>query len=798
MPNLYPLRTLILAIAAIGALHAQAQLNITQTGHLSYQDLRSSDLSNLWGYVDEEGNEYALVGVNGIEGQNNTGGFSVVNVNDPANPVEVFFTPGPNSIWREIKTWGDHAYITTEAEAGLTIVDLSPLPQSTDLPVTLYQAPDWITSHSLFIDEHGKLFLNGSNRGNGGCIIYDLTQDPEAPVEVGEYDQWYVHDCYARGDTLYAAHIYDGFFSIVDVSDPSDPQLLGTMNTPSLFTHNCWLDDSGQYLFTTDEKPNSFLASYDVSDPTDVQYLDKLQTDPGSNAIIHNTYWLNGYVVQSYYTEGVSIYDVHDPTNIVEVGRFDTSPLTGDGFDGAWGVYPFLPSGRLLVSDIQEGLFILEPTYVQACLLQGLISDANTSAPVNGATVTLDGTTASDLTDGFDGQYATGWATAGTYSVTVSAPGYVGQTVPGVVLTNGSVTTQDVELVPLTPFNVAGTVIEAGTGTPVAAATVVLSNETYQFSATTDANGQFSIPNAFAGDYQGLAGHWGHHTVCIDLPGLADGTPALIIELPTGYADDFALDLGWTSTSEASSGDWVREVPVGTNFGQQAVAPGEDAANDCGELAYVTGNGGGEAGDDDVDQGTVELASPAFDATLTTDPWIRYYRWWYTGGGNSDSNDELVIKLDNGGDLFTVETLDLDAPDQAAWVMHQFRIADLTTPTANMRLIVSTGDDDPGHLVEAGLDRFEVLPESPFLTVPETAPQDMLLFPDPSDGACTLLAPGISGRVRVLDARGRQVLAPVRFNGGSLALRIDAGAGLYLVRIDQDNGAVRTLRMVVR
>ena len=105
--------------------------------------------------------------------------------------------------------------------------------------------------------------------------------------------------------------------------DPAHPVLLGSQPTPNNFTHNCWLDDSGQYLFTTDEKPNSFLAAYDVSDPTDILPLDKLQTDPGSDAIIHNTYWLNGYVVQSYYTEGVSIYDVHDPTNIIEVGRFE-------------------------------------------------------------------------------------------------------------------------------------------------------------------------------------------------------------------------------------------------------------------------------------------------------------------------------------------------------------------------------------------------------------------------------------------------------------------------------------------
>lgn len=788
-----------LALSAITVQLASAQLNITQLGHITYQDTRNSDLSNLWGYVDEEGNEYALVGVNGDDNEQNSGGFAVVNVTDPANPVEIFFTPGPNSIWREIKTWGDHAYITTEAEAGLMIVDLSPLPQSTDLPVTVFQGDGWITSHSLFIDENGLLYLNGANRGNGGIIFYDLTQDPEVPVEVGEYQDYYVHDCFARGDTLYAAHILDGFFTIVDISDPAAPDVLGQMETPNQFTHNCWLDDSGQYLFTTDEKPNSFLASYDVSDPTDVLPLDQLQTDPGSNAIIHNTYWLNDYVVQSYYTEGVSIYDVSHPANIVEVGHYDTSPFTGEGFNGAWGVYPYLPSGNLLVSDIEGGLYILGPTYTQACWLEGLITNASTSVPVDQATVTLIGTTAFDVTDQFDGFYSTGWAVAGTYEVLVSAPGYLSQTVQGVVLANGQVTVLDVQLVPLVPFTLAGQVIEEGTNAPIAAAQVNLRNDIYDFSTTTDASGGFNVPGVFAGEYLISAGHWGHHTVCLNAQELTQSTPALNITLPRGYADDFALELGWTATGDASSGDWVRDVPIGTMNNNDPCAPGVDVDGDCGEQAYVTGNGGGGAGEDDVDNGFQRLESPVFDATLTTDPWIRYYRWWYTGGGNSVSNDAVLFQLDNGDTLVTIEARDVDTPDMSEWVMKQFQVSAYAAPTANMKFIVYTADEDPGHLVEVGLDRFEVLPESPFLNVADgQSLADVKLYPDPSDGAFTVEAPGIIGRVRVFDTHGTEVSTARRINGGSLTMELGAAAGLYLVRIEADNGEVRSLRMVVR
>ncbi|MEZ4738068.1 MAG: hypothetical protein R2818_01620 [Flavobacteriales bacterium] len=189
-----------------------------------------------------------------------------------------------------MKVWEDHAYITTEANGGgITIVDLSPLPQSTALTATVFFDPAWETSHALFIDENGRLFIFGAGEGNGGAIMYDLAQDPMAPVRVGEYDPLYIHDGYARGDTLYAGHILNGFFSIVDVSDPAAPVLLGTQITPNAFTHNVWLDDSGDHLFTTDERTNAYVGSYDVSDPGDIQFLDKLQSDFPARAPFRTT-----------------------------------------------------------------------------------------------------------------------------------------------------------------------------------------------------------------------------------------------------------------------------------------------------------------------------------------------------------------------------------------------------------------------------------------------------------------------------------------------------------------------------
>ena len=74
---------------------------------------------------------------------------------------------------------------------------------------------------------------------------------------------------------------------------------------------------------------------------------------------IHNIYIRpeTNLVIMSYYIDGTRVLDISDPTNPVEVGYFDTSDLTGL-FDGNWGTYAYLPSGYIISSDRQNGLFI--------------------------------------------------------------------------------------------------------------------------------------------------------------------------------------------------------------------------------------------------------------------------------------------------------------------------------------------------------------------------------------------------------------------------------------------------------
>lgn len=760
-------------------LSANAQLNLSHLSTLPYVDNDNNvrELSDCWGYVDEADNEYALVGV--------FDGFSLVDVSDPANPNELLYIPGAETIWRDLKTWGDYAYVTNEGDNGLLIVDLSPLPGGPVLQSVNYTGNNFpfTTAHNLYIDENGYCYVFGANYSEGGCIILDLNQNPMAPVEVGVYDEFYIHDGFTRGDTLWFGAINDGFAGLADVSDKANPVTMGTWETPNVFSHNIWPSDNGIYSFTTDEVSGGYIAAYDVTNVTDAEELDRFQSSPGSGVIPHNTHFLDNYLITSYYSDGISIVDVARPHNMIDVGNYDTAPnYSGDGFNGAWGVYPFLPSGNLLVADIEEGLQVLAPQYVRGCYLEGTVTDSVCGIPLSNVTVQIVGSNYPEQT-AFDGQYATGIATAGTYDVTFHKPGYQSLTVQGVSLTNGQLTALDVTMYSPQTFALLGSVERQGVG--LAGASVLLQNDSLSYSFTTDNAGAFDQCNVVAANYQATITKWGYQSQCINVS-LDETNNALDVELELGYYDDFSTHLGWTTGGTAGDGYWTRANPVGTSFGGAASHPENDLDSDCNDKAFTTGNAGGQAGNDDVDDGYVELVSPEMDLTLYADPRVEYYYWFFNDGGNSAPNDFMRVYLTDGTD--TVQVHEVDNNDSTSvWTHHSVTVTDFMPKSTEMHLIVRAYDTDPGHLVEAGIDGFSVIDGSGVpISVDEFAGQTQLsVYPNPCNDVLTVaLQDATQATVELLDLHGRIVLVPQQMQRGYVQLNTQQLAnGVYVLRV---------------
>lgn len=685
-----------------------SQLNMSLLSHIPY----SQSVNDIWGWVDpDDGTEYALVGT--------ATGLSIVSLADPANATEVKFVPGANSTWRDIKSWGDFVYVTNETANGLMVVDMTDAPNnitSTDWAPALPGLGTLKSCHNLFIDEFGYCYLAGSNINSGGVLIVDVFSNPGNPEFVSAMPSTYSHDVYARNNRVYSSQIFNGDLAIYDVTDKQNVTLLASQQTPFNFTHNSWLNDAGDVVFTTDEKANAPVTAYDISDLDNIVELDEYRpiATLGEGVIPHNVHVWNDWLVTSYYTDGGIIIDAARPDNLIEVGNFDTFFGAGAGFNGAWGLYPFLPSGIVLVSDIGNGLYVLGATYVRAAYLEGNVTDAITGLPINNASIAIDSEQPNLANTDLSGDYKTGQALAGTFDVNFSAAGYESKTVQA-TLDNGVLTILDVQLTPISSFQVSGQTIKAADGSPVEGAIVVVSNDQFNFTATTDANGNFAFPGIFAGQYDIYAGKWGYLAVSMSNFSISGATDISPILLEPGYQDDFILDLGWQATGNATTGLWERGEPVGTTFGGSFSNPDKDIDGDLGDQCYVTGNGGGGAGDDDVDNGTVTLTSPPMDLTTLVEPAVTYYDWFFNDGGNGAPNDKLKVRINNGMTEVVIETI---SSTTNGWTgPKEIKLSDFIAITDNMRIIFETSDlPTSGHLVEAAVDAFLVIDLGDLLT----------------------------------------------------------------------------------
>lgn len=786
-------KILLLSTLCLSFFSMTAQLNVSFVGDLSY----SEELSDIWGYAAPDGTEYALVGV--------FDGTSIVSLADPANPTEVGFIPGANSKWRDIKTFGDFAFVTTDVGTdGLLVIDMTNLPTSFDSYYWKPQLPNLGTlsrCHNLYIDEDGWMYLAGCNINNGAVMIFDVFTDSYNPVFVNNVQGSYAHDVFTKENIMYSSNLTNGL-RIYDVTDKTNLQLEGVQTTPFNFTHNAWATDDNNFVFTTDELADAPVGSYDVSNLNDIKEMDQFRptTTLGAGVIPHNAHVWGNFVIVSYYSDGCIILDATHPDNLIEVGNFDTFIPFNTGFNGAWGAYPYLPSGLILVSDIQSGLYVLEPNYVQGCYLEGEVTDANTSASISGAEITINAPAPNiDYSDN-SGEYKTGQAIPGTFDVTFTKNGYYPLTTSA-VFENGVITTLDVQMTPLAIIDMVGNTLKAADGSSLANVVVVAQSSTGEiFSTTSNLNGTFTLNNIFEGDYQFYAGRWGYfHTV--EVLSINPNNNSVTLSLSEGYQDDFFFDFNWEINNSAQSGEWELGEPIGTIYQGSQSNPNLDVEGDLGIECYITGNGGGGGGSDDIDDGITQLISPIMDLTTYNQPIVKYQTWFYNDGGfGSTPNDDFVISVSNGIDEVILETI---TESTSEWRPESsFIISDFIDITNDMTMIFTAQDQPEGHIVEAGLDAFIVVEGMPSSTADlEAKGIDFSIYPNPF-GEKTFVELDFENQFNNAEVKAFNVLGQTVevLNIKNSTNRIEVGqnwnAGIYLITLEVDEKTLQTLKLV--
>ena len=338
--------------------------------------------SGSWVYVDTARNrEYALLGA--------SGGTAIFDITE--QPIkELFFIRGPFSNWREITVLGDHAYVVTEGTGvgeGMQVIDLNFLPTAARL-VTTYTTT-FTTGHIIQRDIYSEapyVYVNGAC-SSCGINILDVST-PESPRQVGLYNPgYYIHDCHVKGDFLYAAAFFEGTIDIVDISDKTRPVLIAQIEDPGGNTHSSWLTEDDQYLIISDELDGLPARIWNIAD---LENMFEVATyTANENSLTHNPYVRGDYAFFSHNTEGIRAVDIKDPRLPLEVGFYDTFDRPSGGFNGLWSACPYLPSGKIIGGDRDEGLFVWTFNNTVANRIYVTILDASTNTPVNGVDLTI-------------------------------------------------------------------------------------------------------------------------------------------------------------------------------------------------------------------------------------------------------------------------------------------------------------------------------------------------------------------------------------------------------------------------
>lgn len=380
-----------------GSVNGMACQNVDLLSHVAFGDISGNPAAgaDVWGFVDlNTHREYAIMTFDI--------GTAVFDVTDAANPREVGYVDGQQTVWRDVKVyqywnavesrWNAEAYITTDGSSdGLFVIDLGGLPQSIR---RVNYASDFSRAHNVYLanTDFGTglalgaaaptIIVAGSNVSQGPYRAYSVTA-PDAPqfvVMPGAGGDDYTHDAASmiitdgRKDTQcvnatsYCELLFDfneTTFDIWDITIGNNPVRLSRTGYPNArYVHSGWSTEDKQYLFVHDELDElnfGFNTTVRVFDLADLAAPASAATWTGPSAAIdHNGFVRGNRYYMSNYSRGLTILDISNVTSMQVVGHLDTFPGSdGRSFVGAWGAYPFFHSGNVAVSDIDSGFYMV-------------------------------------------------------------------------------------------------------------------------------------------------------------------------------------------------------------------------------------------------------------------------------------------------------------------------------------------------------------------------------------------------------------------------------------------------------
>lgn len=607
--------------------------------------------NDCWGYVSPSGREYALIGL--------SMGTGVVEVTDPSAPVIVTVVDGPNSLWRDVKTYQTYAYAVSEGGGGIQVIDLSNVDGGEAMVVNTILTGGIESTHNVAIDEtSGYLYRTGGN--SRGLRVYSLA-NPANPTYVGQWNSRYVHDAqivtytsgpYAGRQIAFCCAGFNNGWSqtgltILDVTNKNSMFVRAHLQySINRYSHQGWLSPDRQYFYLGDEldengtRPSTTYV-IDVSDLDNPVEVDTITN--GNQAITHNLYTLGDRMYAANYRSGLRVFEFDTPTTANEIAWFDTYPSDDwDAFNGLWNVYPFLPSGIVFGSDLEKGLFVwwVGDPLVEIAYPSGIPDIVSPDG--DSLVVQIDELNPGDLDASSPRLFyddGAGWVESPLASL------------------GGGAFRADFPALP------------CGT-------------ELRWFVGARSTNGILwaDPPEAPYTANQALV-----------------ATSETVV-----FEDDMEQDRGWISgdtTDGANAGFFERGDPIGS------MAQPEDDHTPGGSLCWIT-----DVTSTGVNGGKVTLFTPTFDLADMHDPVMSFWFWFFKEAGSTGS-DKFKVDLTNDGGVTWNEVEYMQHNGRTtlgSWRYRRYHIADYVTLTNQIQVRFRVNDGGLSDEIEAAVDDFKI------------------------------------------------------------------------------------------